>query len=474
MIVSGLGLPPAGDTALAQTDAETSNAAESRPELLPSRRQPNKKPAMAPGLRNDSARSDRSGSNRPASDWETPYGPVSATKLMNVIHETSKWPAPRRVAIVHDWLVVYGGAEHVLRELIALFPECDLFSVVDFMSDKDREHLFGKRAKTTFIQRMPFSETKYRSYLPLMPLAIEQLDMSPYDLVISSSYAVAKGVMTGPDQVHICYCHSPIRYAWDLQHQYLRQTQLTSGLKSVLARLTLHYMRIWDCRTAPSVDKFIANSDYIRRRISKIYGRESQIVHPPVDIGSFPYHPNKENFYLTASRMVPYKRIDLIVEAFTKMPDKKLIVIGDGPEMARVRNLTGANVTLLGYQEDAVLRDHLQRARAFIFAAEEDFGILPVEAQACGTPVIAFGKGGALETIIGVGNRAGKAPTGIFFDEQTVPDLMDAVRRFEASSINPADCRLLAETFSIEAFRNAWRGIVWMERQTVEREVIPA
>jgi glycosyltransferase involved in cell wall biosynthesis len=394
---------------------------------------------------------------------------------MNFYHEPPiKWPAPRRVAIVHDWLVVYGGAERVLRELIALFPDCDLFAVVDHLDDRDRDRIFGKRAKTSFIQDLPYSKEKYRFYLPLMPLAIEQLDMSPYDLVISSSYAVAKGVITGPDQVHICYCHSPIRYAWDLQHQYLQQTGLTRGLKSVLARLTLHYIRIWDFRTAASVDQFIANSDYVRRRIGKLYQRDSQIVHPPVDIGAFACHPDKEDFYLTASRMVPYKRVDLIVDAFRQMPEKRLIVIGEGPELARVRHLAGANVSLIGYQEDAVLCDHLQRARAFIFAAEEDFGILPVEAQACGTPVIAFGKGGALETVIGTGNLDGRPPTGVFFERQTVPDLMDAVRRFEASTIMPADCRAWAERFSIQAFRHAWDDIIRIEQQTVGKTALPA
>jgi len=377
---------------------------------------------------------------------------------------TTRLPAPRRVAIVHDWLVVYAGAERVLRELIALFPDCDLFSVVDYLSDSDRALIFGKRAKTTFIQNLPFAKRKYRSYLPLMPLAIEQLDMSPYDLVISSSHAVAKGVITGPDQLHICYCHSPIRYAWDLQHQYLRQSRLTSGMRSVLARLTLHYTRLWDSRTANGVDQFIANSAYIRRRIRKIYRRNALIVHPPVDIGAFPFQPLKEDFYLTASRMVPYKRIDLIVEAFSAMPDRRLIVIGDGPEMERIRNRAGSNVTLLGFQDHAVLRDHLQRARAFIFAAEEDFGILPVEAQACGTPVIAFGKGGALDSVVGLGNRQGKPATGVFFARQTVPDVVEAVRRFEASDINPADCRAWAETFGVEAFRKAWREIVHTER----------
>jgi len=274
---------------------------------------------------------------------------------------------------------------------------------------------------------------------------------------------VAKGVITGPDQMHICYCHSPIRYAWDLQHQYLRQTGLTRGLKSLSARLILHYIRVWDMRTASGVDLFIANSAYIARRIRKLYRRDAQVVHPPVDIAMFTARLDKEDFYFTASRLVPYKRVDLIVEAFAKMPQRRLIVIGDGPEMERIRKLAKPNVTLLGFQSNEVLRDHLQRARAFVFAAEEDFGILPVEAQACGTPVIAFGKGGALETVIGLDNAEGKPATGLFFGEQTVPAVIDAVERFEASHIKPADCSTWAENFSIEAFRAAWAGIVQLD-----------
>jgi glycosyltransferase involved in cell wall biosynthesis len=372
----------------------------------------------------------------------------------------AKRPSFRRVAIVHDWLVVVGGGEGVLRELIAMFPDCDLFTVVDFLSDADRARLLGKRAKTTFIQKLPFAKNKYRSYLPLMPFAVEQIDLSDYDLIISSSHAVAKGVITGPDQLHICYCHSPIRYAWDMQHQYLRQARLTRGLKSLSARLILHYIRIWDYRTANGVDKFIANSSYIARRIAKIYRRDAQVIFPPVDIATFSPRLEKEDFYFTASRMVPYKRVDLIVAAFAQMPDKKLIVIGDGPEMERIRKLTSPNVTLLGYQPNEILRDHLQRARAFVFAAEEDFGILPVEAQACGTPVIAFGRGGALESVVGLDDAAARAPTGVFFEAQTTESLAAAVERFESATIDPQDCAERAKIFSVQAFRQQWEKLL--------------
>lgn len=371
----------------------------------------------------------------------------------------SRMPIDRtpRVAIVHDWLVTYAGAERVLEQMIACFPQADIFSLVDFV--EDRKFLQGKRATTSFIQRLPLARKKYRAYLPLMPLAIEQLDLSAYDLVISSSHAVAKGVLTGPDQVHISYVHSPIRYAWDLQHQYLAQSNLTRGLRSIMARVILHYIRNWDCRTANSVDHFVANSQFIARRIKKVYQRQADVIFPPVDVQSFVIGEQKEDFYLTASRMVPYKKIDLIVEAFSRMPGKRLVVIGDGPEMKSIRAKAGPNVEILGYQPFAVLHDHMRRAKAFVFAAEEDFGIAPVEAQACGTPVIAFGKGGVLETVRELGQPH---PTGLFFREQTVPAVVAAVREFEAHAarFSALDCRANAERFSIATFRDRFMGYV--------------
>jgi glycosyltransferase involved in cell wall biosynthesis len=369
-------------------------------------------------------------------------------------------PLPRRVAIVHEWLVTYAGSERVVRELLAIFPDADLFALVDFMNEEDRKKFNGKVAKTSFIQKLPFAAKKFRGYLPLMPLAVEQFDLSAYDLVISSSHAVAKGVLTGPDQVHICYCHTPIRYAWDLQHQYLEQSGLTRGLKSVFARLVLHYIRQWDSRTPNGVDAFVANSAYIARRIKKVYGRDAHVIYPPVDVEAFPMVREKQDFYVAASRFVPYKRMDLIVDAFNAMPDRKIIVLGDGPEWNRIRAKAGPNVTMLGYQGDLVLRDHLQQARAFVFAAEEDFGIMPVEALACGTPVIAFGRGGVAESVRARGNRQNLPPTGTFFDAQTVPALIDAIGRFEQESIKPQDCRDRAEAFSAQVFRSAFRELV--------------
>lgn len=237
---------------------------------------------------------------------------------------------------------------------------------MDFLSPDARGLMGGKHADTTFIQKMPFSKDKYQKYLPLMPLAIEQLDVSSHDVVISSSHAVAKGVLTGPDQLHISYVHSPIRYAWDLQHQYLREAGLDSGFKGMLAKYILHKMRVWDSRTSNGVDHFIANSHFISRRIKKVYGREADVIYPPVDINNFPLFEKKEDFYLTASRLVPYKRIDLIVEAFSHMPDKKLIVIGDGSEMAKIKAKAKSNVEILGYQSSNVMLDLMQKAKAFV------------------------------------------------------------------------------------------------------------
>ncbi|CAI0895129.1 glycosyltransferase family 4 protein [Serratia proteamaculans] len=356
------------------------------------------------------------------------------------------------VGLVADWLVTYAGAEKVIAEFINIFPDSDLYSIVDFLSDENRSLFNNKRATTSFIQKLPKSRTKYQTYLPLMPLAVEQLDVSKHDIILSSSHAVAKGVLTGPDQLHISYVHSPIRYAWDLQHQYLREAGLNKGLKAQAARWLLHKIRMWDCRTANGVDHFIANSQFIARRIKKVYGRTADVIYPPVDVDRFTLNEAKEDYYFTASRMVPYKRIDLIVEAFSQMPDKKLVVVGDGSEMDKIKSKAKTNIEILGYQSNSVMQEHMQKAKAFIFAAEEDFGITPVEAQACGTPVIAFGKGGSLETVrpYGVSN-----PTGIFFEEQSVADIINAVGSFEniIDKILPSDCRKNAVRFSNDRFQ---------------------
>ena len=364
-----------------------------------------------------------------------------------------------KIAIIHDWLTVYAGAERVLEQMLVCYPEADLFSLVDFLPDGKRGFIRNKPVKTSFIQNLPFAQTKYRQYLPLMPLAIEQFDLSGYDLVISSSHAVAKGVLTGPDQLHLCMCYSPIRYAWDLQHQYLKESSLEQGLKGWLAKWILHKIRIWDVRTANGVDGFIAISKFIERRIWKVYRRESMVIYPPVDVSAFTLSQEKEDFYLTASRMVPYKKIDLIVESFSAMPDRKLVVIGDGPDFEKIKSKAGANVVLMGYQNYEVLKSHMQRAKAFIFAAEEDFGIAPLEAQACGTPVIAFGKGGALETIIGQNEEN---QTGVLFTAQSIESICAAVNEFELTmgDISSVACRENAMRFAPERFRKEFLEIV--------------
>lgn len=375
-----------------------------------------------------------------------------------------------KVAIVHDWLTVYAGAERVLEQMLYCYPDADLFSLVDFLSPDNREFIQNKPVTTSFLQKFPFARTKYRHYLLMMPLAVEQFDMSRYDLVISSSHAVAKGILTGPDQLHISYVHSPMRYAWDLQHQYLRDSGLDKGVKGWVAKWLLHKMRLWDVRTANGVDCFIANSQFIRRRIWKTYRRDAAVIYPPVEISKFILCEDKEDFFLAASRLVPYKKMDLIAEAFTAMPERRLVIIGDGPEMQKVRAKAGPNVTVLGYQPDEVLRDYMQRAKAFVFAAEEDFGIVPLEAQACGTPVIAYAKGGALETIRGLDDEQ---PTGVFFKEQSVLAIKAAVSSFEqeAARILPATCRENALRFAPERFRAEFKACVETEMDRFQQSI---
>ena len=360
-----------------------------------------------------------------------------------------------KIAVVCDWLVTYAGAEKVLEQILNIYPEADLFALVDFLDEDKRDFIKHKKVTTSFIQKLPKAKTKYRSYLPLMPLAIEQLDLSSYDLIISSSHCVAKGILTGPNQVHISYVHSPIRYAWDLQHQYLKEAGLNKGLKGWIAKIILHYMRIWDTRTSNGVDHFIANSEFIAKRIWKCYRRKAEVIYPPVDVESFEYCDKKEDFYVTASRMVPYKKMDLIVEAFTQMPDKKLVVIGTGPDFNKIKAIADGhnNIKLMGYQPFEVLKDYMQRAKAFVFAAEEDFGITPVEAQACGTPVIAYGRGGTLETVRGFKQK--NNPTGIFFDKQDSKSLIAAINLFEQNirSFHHETCRDNASSFSINNFK---------------------
>jgi len=360
-----------------------------------------------------------------------------------------------RIAIVHEWLQTFAGSESVLEQLLLCFPSADVFAVVDFMKPEDRGFLKGRKVQTSFIQRLPGARRLFRHYLGLMPMAVEQLDLSAYDVVISSSHAVAKGVLTGPDQIHISYVHSPMRYIWDLQHQYLKQAGLGWGAKALYVRWLFTRLRLWDVSSAQHVDHFIANSSYIGRRIKKAYARDSVVVYPPVDIESFTPKHQKEDFFLLAGRFVPYKRADLIVESFRHQPDRRLIVVGDGPEAARVRAAAGGapNIEFRGVVPKRELVDLMQRAQAVVFAAEEDFGITMVEAQACGTPVIAYGRGGVTDIVI---TDEDETPTGVLFDRQEVDSVIAALATFDRLRpvITSDACRENALRFSRSRFRN--------------------
>jgi glycosyltransferase involved in cell wall biosynthesis len=365
-----------------------------------------------------------------------------------------------RIAVVHDWLLDYAGSERVLAEILRCFPRADLFTLVDRMPQAERAPFGDRRATTTFLQNMPGAASHLKYYLPLMPLAIEQLDVTGYDLVISSSHAVAKGVIVSPDALHVSYVHSPMRYAWDLQFEYLRGERLERGLRSILLRLILHRLRLWDHRSAAGVDRFVASSRFVARRILKAYRRDAEVIHPPVDTELFrPGAGERSDEYVTVSRLMAYKRMDVLVSAFAAMPQRRLVVIGDGPEYARLKAMAPANVELAGRLPLEAMRARLQRARAFLFVSVEDFGIAPVEALACGTPVIALRRGGAAETVLGLD---ADQPTGVFFDEQSADAVASAVETFEKNGrrITVEACRRQAERFSTSRFESELTAFV--------------
>ena len=356
-----------------------------------------------------------------------------------------------KVAIVHDWLVTNAGAEKVLKQIIEIYPHADIFTLVDFLSDEQREEILKeKKATTSFIQKLPFTKRHFRNYLPLFPKAIESLDVSGYDLIISSSWAVAKGVKKDKDALHVSYCHTPIRYAWDLYDEY---TANLKQPKKLLVQKSLQYIKKWDIESLDRIDYFIANSNFVAERIKRIYNRDATVIYPPVDIEKFSLHVTKDDFYLTASRLVPYKKTKLIVEAFNVMPEKKLVVIGAGKELDAIKAVTKSNIAVLGYQEDAILIDYMQRAKAFVYAAIEDFGIVPIEANACGTPVIALNKGGTAETIIDGVN-------GVHFKEQTQDEIIKAVNRFESMKFDAKKTSTYVESFSSDRFKQEFQDFI--------------
>jgi len=361
-----------------------------------------------------------------------------------------------KTAIVHDWFVSYAGSERVVESLTNVWKDADIFVLFNLLNESDQKIIVkNKIPNTSFLNKFKSIKKHHRKFLPLFPYAIEQFDLSGYDLVISSSHAVAKGVLTNSNQLHICYCHTPIRYAWDLMHQYLREANLTNGIKGLIAKSILHYIRIWDSSTANRPDFYVANSNYIAKRIQKIYKRKSTVIYPPVDTDKFTCEVNKESYYLTASRLVPYKRINLIAEAFTRMPDKKLLIIGDGPDEEKIKAVSGNNIEFLGYKSGEDLVSFMQKAKAFVFAAEEDFGIMIVEALSCGTPVIAFGKGGASETVIDELN-------GVLYPEQNPESIIEAVKKFESKTdkFDPYSISNSAKKFDRKIFEEKIKDFV--------------
>ena len=360
-----------------------------------------------------------------------------------------------KIALVHDWLVNMGGAEKVLQAIYEVYS-VPIYTLVLDRSILKNTNIENAEIHTSFIQNMPLAKKKYRYYLSFFPLAIEQFDLSEYDLIISSSHCVAKGILTGVDQLHISYIHTPIRYAWDMYYEYIRDMNFERGLRGLVFKRVLHNIRLWDVVASNRVDYFLSNSKFVASRINKIYRREATVLYPPVDTDKFNVIEKKEDYFITGSRLVPYKRIDLIVAAFAAMPDKRLVVIGDGPEMEKIKSIARrhTNIEILGYQPDGMVKKYME-ARAFVFAAKEDFGIVPVEAQACGTPVIAYGKGGATETVI-------DGKTGVLFAQQTIEGLREGIERFLKieSSFDPTIIRKNAERFSKERFKEEFKKFV--------------
>jgi glycosyltransferase involved in cell wall biosynthesis len=363
------------------------------------------------------------------------------------------------VAVVHDWLPVFSGAERVLSEIMRVVGASDLYTLYDFLDERDHAALGARRIYTSRLNDLPFVKRYYRWTFPFCPQAMEAFNLSQYELVISSSAAFAKGIIAHPHQKHIAYVHTAVRYAWDQSFEYLSQTPMSRFPAGVVLRRLLHRMRMWDVRTAHSADVFVANSSIVKRRIEQTYGRRAAVIEPPVDVAEIPLVERKDDYFAVASRLVPYKRIDLVVSAFREMPSLRLLVVGDGPEMPRLRALAGPNVTFTGYLPRSALVATLQKARAFVFAAYEDFGIVMAEAQAAGTPVVAFGRGGAADIIAPL---HADRPTGVLFAEQSVEAVKRAVELFcrEERRISPAACRANVERFAPENFRRRLDALI--------------
>ena len=364
-------------------------------------------------------------------------------------------------ALVHEWLtpLATGGSELVVKEILGHI-DAQLYALIDLESSNPDSYLYQRSIGTTFLQRFPLARRGVQKYLPLLPLAIEQLDLRDYDVILSSSHAVAKGVLASPHQVHICYCHTPMRYAWDLTFDYLRGSSAGRGLPGLLTRYLLHTLREWDVASANRVDYFIANSHHTARRIWRCYRRKAEVIYPPVQIDRFPFQEKKEDFYLVVSRLVSYKQVGKIVGAFNRL-GKNLVAIGTGPELEQIRALARPNIQVLGPQSDRVVEEYMSRAKAFVYAACEDFGMALVEAQACGTPAIAYGVGGARETVRDLREHP-ETGTGLLFSAQTEAAIVEAVKNFEESChrLNPEAIRSQAARFAPTIFEKRYLAFV--------------
>jgi len=377
-------------------------------------------------------------------------------------------PLPQRLALVHEWFTPRstGGAELVVHQLDRLCGErsiqADLFSLVDGESHRPGSWLEGRSIRTSFIQRLPWGVSHVQQYLPLLPLAIEQLDVGAYPLVLSSNHLVAKGVITGPEQLHVSYVHTPVRYAWDQMHAYLASSALAQSPVGPLIRWQLHRLRQWDQLSSTRVDVLVANSRFTASRIWRCWRRTAAVIHPPVEVDRFRWNQPRGDAYVSLCRLVPYKRVDLVVEAFnrTGLP---LVVIGDGPERPRLEAMARPNVRFLGRCSGAAAARWLETCRAYVYAGVEDFGIAPLEAMAAGAPVIAYGAGGLLDSVRCL-NAGDPRPTGLLFHEQTAASLAAALEQFEAGrwwQQLPADGqRQWAEAFAPERFRARMTGLL--------------
>ncbi|MEK7249538.1 MAG: glycosyltransferase [Bacteroidota bacterium] len=351
-----------------------------------------------------------------------------------------------RIAIIHEWFTGMRGGEKCVEALCEVFPDATLFTLVHVKGSVSPT-IERMPTRASFIQKLPFAEKRYRHYLPLFPRAVEQFDMSEFDIVISSNHAVAKGIRTKPETLHICYCHTPMRYIWNLYDDYFGKEQ-AGLLTRVGMKMFVKYLRSWDVRTARNPHYFIANSHNVQARIKQLYNRESDVIYPPVDTSLFQPSKTSSNYFLIVSAFVPYKRIDLAIEAFNKTGDR-LLVIGDGPDDSRLRSISKSNIEFLGWQPDEKLKQWYAACKALIFPGEEDFGIVPVEAMASGKPVIAYAKGGALETVI----ESPILKTGVLFKEQTVKSLMEAIQKCKVTSFSPEQLRSHALSFDRKVYK---------------------